>query len=214
MLLVLLSTSTILHADTGTILVLGDSLSAAYGMRTEQGWVQLLQAKLKDSYRVINASVSGETTDGGLRALPKLLETHSPDIVIIELGANDGLRGFPIPIIQKNLTDIILKSQQYTDKILLLGVRIPPNYGQAYTEAFHSIYQSLSTRHQTELVPFIMSGIATESSLMQADKLHPNAAAQPLMLKLVWQALGPLIPLHSWRSKTASHVALTNTAAP
>jgi len=203
-------TTTAYAEQESRILVLGDSLSAAYGMQVEEGWVNLLRTKLKDSYVVINASISGETSDGGLRALPRLLETHHPDIVIIELGGNDGLRGFPLQTIERNIQLIIQKTKTYTDKILLLGVRIPPNYGPSYTEAFHQIFQRVAATQNISSVPFIMKGIATKDDLMQADQLHPNAAAQNLILALVWQELEKLTQASSLSSNIVSHDVQTN----
>lgn len=182
------------HAkDTRNLLVLGDSLSAAYGIQIQEGWVYQLSLKLKDSYRVINASISGETTDGGLRSLPGLLEKYHPEIVIIELGANDGLRGFPIDVIEKNLRQLVTLSKAITDKVLLLGIHIPPNYGKAYTEAFHKLFEKIANEHSIARVPFFLDGVATDKSLMQDDGLHPNAKAQPIILDTVWPALEPLL---------------------
>lgn len=176
------------------LLVLGDSLSAAYGIQIKEGWVYQLALKLKDSYQVINASISGETTDGGLRSLPALLEKYHPEIIIIELGANDGLRGFPIPVIEKNLRALVTQSKATTDKVLLLGIHIPPNYGQAYTQAFHSLFEKIANEQSIALVPFFLDGVATKAEYMQDDGLHPNALAQPIILDTVWPALAPLLP--------------------
>ena len=183
-----------------TILILGDSLSAAYGIPIEQAWVALLEKTLEKQfsekqtkYQVHNASISGETTDGGLRALPKLLEKYKPSIVIIELGANDGLRGFPLPIIEQNLSKLTQLSQQTSAKVLLTGIHIPPNYGQRYAHAFHQIYIKLSEQYQTALVPFLLEGIATKPELMQDDRLHPKVNAQEVIMKLVWEQLEPML---------------------
>jgi len=180
----------------GTILVLGDSLSAGYGIRLEQGWVALLQGQLKSEgyeYRVVNASESGETTGGALARLPRALEQHRPAIVIVELGANDGLRGLPIQEVRANLQSIIGYSQRAGARILLIGMRIPPNYGPAYTKSFHDLYEELARQHQLPLVPFLLDGVALDESLMQADGLHPNAAGQSKLLAQVWPMLRPLL---------------------
>jgi len=179
-----------------TIVVLGDSLSASYGVPVEQGWVVLLQGRLKKEgyeYRVVNASASGETTGGALARLPRTLEKQRPDIVIVELGGNDGLRGLPIADVRKNFDSILRLSQQAGARILLVGMRIPPNYGPAYTQAFHGLYGELAARHKVPLVPFFLDGIALDDSLMQEDGLHPNARAQPRLLDEVWPMLKPLL---------------------
>jgi len=183
-----------------TILILGDSLSAAYGIPIEQSWVTLLTqtlekqfSKTNNNYQVRNASISGETTDGGLRSLPALLKKYQPEIVIIELGANDGLRGFPLKTIEQNLSTLIELAQANDAKVLLTGIHIPPNYGQRYATAFHNTYNTLSKRYHTALVPFLLEGIATQPSLMQADRLHPTAEAQESIKNLVWQQLAPLL---------------------
>lgn len=185
------------HAASGTILVLGDSLSAGYGVPTGQGWVTLLQQRLDETqpadWNVINASISGETTDGGLRRLPDLLERHQPDIVIIELGGNDGLRGFPPSVITDNLTQIIELSRQAGARVLLAGIQMPPNYGPRYTQAFAEIYPTLARSLSTSLVPFILAGIYDQPELMQGDAMHPNASAQPRLLDNVWPVLKPLL---------------------
>ena len=186
--------------DKHTILVLGDSLSAAYGIPIEQSWVSLLSKSLEKQfskgekrYRVQNASISGETTDGGLRSLPALLDKYHPYIVIIELGANDGLRGFPLKTIERNLSKLIELAQAKHAKVLLTGIHIPPNYGQRYATAFHKLYSTLAKRYDTALVPFLLEGIATKPSLMQEDRLHPRAEAQESIKHIVWQQLEPLL---------------------
>lgn len=175
---------TVLYAKT--ILILGDSLSAGYGMQPKQGWVHLLQNRLDQQYpkqhKVVNASVSGETTSGALARLPKLLNTHKPHIVVIELGGNDALRGQPPQMIQKNLSQLIQMSQQNKAKVLLLGMKIPPNYGTAYSKAFENNYKVLSQKHQVKLLPFFLDGVAGNNALMQKDLIHPNAKAQPQLL--------------------------------
>jgi acyl-CoA thioesterase-1 len=179
-----------------TILVLGDSLSAAYGIRVEQGWVALLQARLRAKgygHRVINASSSGETTGGALARLPRSLANHRPAIVIVELGGNDGLRGLPIGDIRRNLDSIIRSSHQAGAGILLLGMKIPPNYGSAYTQSFQALFDDLARQHRVPSVPFFLQGIATDDTLFQDDGIHPTAAAQPLLLDVVWPQLQPLL---------------------
>jgi acyl-CoA thioesterase-1 len=183
-------------AQPPTILVLGDSLSAAYGIRVEQGWVALLQARLRAKgygHRVINASSSGETTGGALSRLPRALATHRPTVVIVELGGNDGLRGLPVADVRRNLDSIIRSSQQAGAGILLLGMKIPPNYGAAYTQAFQALFDELAKQHRVPSVPFFLQGIATDDNLFLDDGIHPAAAAQPLLLDAVWPQLVPLL---------------------
>ncbi len=169
-----------------TIMILGDSLSAGYGLNPQQGWVALLQQRLNQQFpkqhQVVNASVSGETTSGALARLPKLLQTHKPDVVVIELGGNDGLRGQPPQMIQKNLAQLIQQSQKSQAKVVLLGMKIPPNYGAAYSQAFEKNHQTLSQQYKVKLHPFFMNGIAGNKNLMQKDLIHPNAVAQKILL--------------------------------
>jgi acyl-CoA thioesterase-1 len=184
------------RAEPPTVLVLGDSLSAAYGIRLEQGWVALLQDRLKSKgygHRVVNASSSGETTGGALARLPRALERHRPAVVVIELGGNDGLRGLPIADVRANFESLIRLSRDSGASVLLVGMRIPPNYGAAYTKAFHDLFGELATKHQLPLVPFFLDGIALDDSLMLEDGLHPNADAQPRLLEMVWTKLKPLL---------------------
>ena len=173
-------------ASAKTIMIVGDSLSAGYGLQPQQGWVQLLQKRLEQQYpkqhKVVNASVSGETTSGALARLPKLLQAHRPHVVVIELGGNDGLRGQPPQMIQKNLAQLIEKSQQAKAKVVVFGMKIPPNYGTAYSTAFESSYQTVSRQYRVKLLPFFMEGVAGNRSLMQNDQIHPNAKAQPALL--------------------------------
>jgi acyl-CoA thioesterase-1 len=179
---------------TPTILVFGDSLSAAYGIPREQGWVALLQQRLKDNnlpYEVANASVSGETTSGGLSRLANSLKQYQPSIVIIELGANDGLRGLPINQIKTNLQKMITACQQVNAKVLLLGMIIPPNYGPSYTREFKDAYAGLAKQYKTSLVPFFLDGVAGNPELIQEDGLHPTAQAQPQILDTIWKTLKP-----------------------
>ena len=180
-----------------TILVLGDSLSAAHGIAQNQGWVTLLAERMVQKtppWKVINASISGETTSGGLTRLPALLTTHKPQWVLIELGANDGLRGLPLKIIHQNLQRLIEMSQQSGARVILIGIMLPPNYGFAYTTPFTAMYQQLAVENRLPLVPFLLQDIATEPALMQADGLHPNATAQPVILDNVWRVAAPLWP--------------------
>jgi acyl-CoA thioesterase-1 len=182
---------------TGTILVVGDSISAAYGLDVTMGWVSLLQTQLNNSgykhYQVINASVSGNTTGDGVGRLPKLLKVHQPDIVIIELGGNDGLRGYPIKIMTRNLQKMIDRSLAAKAKVLLAGIEIPPNYGAQYTGLFRQGFQTIADTNSIVFLPFILEGVATDPTLMQNDGIHPVAAAQPKMLNNVWDFLQPLL---------------------
>jgi acyl-CoA thioesterase-1 len=184
------------HADP-TILVFGDSISAGYGLaRVEQGWVALLQARLKDQgygYQVVNASVSGETTAGGLARLPRALALHRPALVILELGGNDGLRALPVAQMRGNLSRMIDLSTAAGAKVLLLGMRMPPNYGPEYTEQFSRAYADLARDDKLPFVAFLLNGIALSPDLMQADGLHPNQSGQPKLLDNVWPALRPLL---------------------
>jgi acyl-CoA thioesterase I len=180
----------------GTVLVFGDSLSAGYGLAPDQGWASLLQPRLVSrgyGQRVVNASVSGETTSGGRSRLPRALTQHHPDIVILELGANDGLRGLPLATASANLGEMIDAIKASGARVLLVGVELPPNYGPAYTGAFRRMYADLAREHRVALVPFLMEGVALDGRLMQADGLHPNAAGQPRLLDTVWKALQPLL---------------------
>lgn len=175
-----------------TILVFGDSLSAAYGIPRESGWVSLLEKKLaqeKPQYGVANASISGETTSGGLRRIGPLLHEHSPAIVILELGANDGLRGLPVVQMQQNLSDIIQQCRQAKAQVILVGMRIPPNYGIAYAKEFSEVFSTLAKQLKVELVPFLLKGVAGRPELNQPDGLHPLPQAQPQLLDQVWPKL-------------------------
>lgn len=178
------------------IVVLGDSLSAAYGIPLDQGWVNLLQRRIDRSelpHRVVNASVSGDTVVGGLARLPELLEAHEPDLVIIELGGNDGLRGFSPSQTADVLGRIITQARGRGADILLTGVRLPPNYGTAYTKRFQRMYRDVAERYEVALVPRLLEGVAERPELMQPDGIHPVAAAQPRLLENVWAVLGPLL---------------------
>jgi len=183
-------------ASPGTILVFGDSLSAAFGIRPEQGWVALLAQRLKDQgygYGVVNASVSGETTAGGRERLPRALELHRPQVVILELGANDGLRGLPLDVARDNLAAMVQLAQAAGARVLLVGLLLPPNYGERYTRQLAQLYPELAGRLRVPLVPFLLQRVALDPALMQADGVHPNAAAQPTLLETVWSQLKPLI---------------------
>ncbi|MDN3557038.1 arylesterase [Halomonas maura] len=180
-------------AERPRVLVMGDSLSAAYGIEREAGWVSLLAQRLEGKAEVINASISGETSGGGAARLPELLRQHAPQIVLLELGGNDGLRGLPPGQLRTNLAGMIEASQAAGAEVLLLGIDIPPNYGPAYRDAFTAVFHRLAERHGVPLVPFLLQGVALEEALMQADGLHPTAEAQPVMLDNVWPALAPLL---------------------
>jgi len=183
-------------ATQPVILVLGDSLSAGYGIDRQLGWVQLLQNRLQQSgyaYQVVNASISGDTTDSGLSRLPYALNQHKPAIVIIELGGNDGLRGLSIGELQTNLTQLIKLARQAKAQVLLIRERIPPNLGPAYTAKFSQLFEMIARQQQVPMVPFFLKGVADDPSLMQADGIHPNAKGQPRMLENVWPVLEPLL---------------------
>lgn len=182
-------------AEAPRILVLGDSLSAAYGIEVRQGWVSLLEQRLAGKYPhvVINASVSGETTGGGLARLPALLQQHQPSVVIVELGGNDGLRGYPLNVMQQQMTEIIEKSRAAGATVVLVGMQIPPNYGPRYTNRFRDIYKELAEKFGLPLVQFLLEGVATEAALMQRDGIHPTAEAQEKILDNVWLVLQPLL---------------------
>jgi acyl-CoA thioesterase I len=196
--LIVLAVATIsARAETPVILVFGDSISAGYGLtRVEQGWVALLQTRLKDQeygYQVINASVSGETTAGGLARLPRALSLHRPQILILELGGNDGLRALPIAQMRTNLAKMIDLATAAGAKVLLLGMRMPPNYGPEFTEQFRLCYSDLARDKKLPLVPFLLQNIALSAALMQADGIHPNENGQPQLLDNVWPSLQPLL---------------------
>lgn len=179
-----------------SILVFGDSLSAAYGIPQQQGWAALLQKKLMQQnlhYQVVNASISGETTSGGLNRLDAALKQTQPAIVILELGANDGLRGLPISQIHANLNDMIQKSKKSGAKVLMLGMKIPPNYGAKYTASFSDTYHKLSLHHKVPLVPFMLENVAAKPQFIQSDGLHPNTLGQPIVLNNIWPQLEALI---------------------
>lgn len=180
-------------ANQNTLLVVGDSLSAAYGVPSDKAWVQLLQERLDrnglSQWQVVNASISGETTDGGARRLPGLLAENNPDVVVIELGGNDGLRGFPPKVIESNLAEMITLVQDAGAEAILVGMQIPPNYGQRYTEMFADIFPKLSDRYNAALVPFFLQGVYDQDGMMQDDGIHPTEAAQPKLLENVWPVI-------------------------
>lgn len=182
--------------DEPVILVVGDSLSAAYNMDLDASWPRLLERRLRDqgdAYTVVNASITGDTTQGGLTRLPRLLDRHAPEWVIIELGGNDGLRGLSLDVTRSNLEAMVQRSQAAGARVLLTGIMLPPNYGQSYTEQFQALYAELAATHDTLLVPFFMEGVALVDGMMQDDGIHPNAQAQPVLLDNVWAVLGPAL---------------------
>lgn len=179
-------------AKNPKILIYGDSLSAAYGISQQQGWPTLLQKKLivkHYQYDVINTSISGETTSGGLSRLTAVLDEFKPNIIILELGANDGLRGLPLKEMTQNLSAMITLSKKYKAKVLLVGMRIPPNYGPKYTASFSQTYKQLSQQHKISLVPFMLESVAAKPALIQEDGLHPNTLGQPFILENIWSKL-------------------------
>jgi acyl-CoA thioesterase-1 len=191
-----LAASASAYSAPKTVLVLGDSLSAEYGIARGSGWVALLQQKLKQQKidaRIVNASISGETTSGGRTRLPALLQQHKPNLVVLELGANDGLRGLPVNAAEDNLRTMIALAQKNRAKVLLVGMRMPPNYGRAYTERFAGMYKELSTELKVPLVPFMLDGVAQETANFQADRMHPLATAHPIILNNIWPQFAPLI---------------------
>jgi acyl-CoA thioesterase-1 len=183
-------------AEARIILIVGDSLSAAYGIPVEQGWVSLLQERLDSRdypYRIINASISGDTTANARARLPQALASHEPAVVLLELGGNDGLRGLSLTEMKSNLGAMISSVQETGALLLLVGVQLPPNYGPRYTERFQAVYRELAAEHELALLPSLVDGIGTEQNLMQSDGIHPNASAQPLIRDRVWKVLVPLL---------------------
>ena len=182
--------------ERAKILVLGDSLSAGFGMDLSASWTTLLQLKLDDlgyGYKVVNASISGDTTSSGLRRLPRALRVHQPEIVIIELGGNDGLRATPIPVVRDNLVQLIETSQAAGATVVVAGIQMPPNYGVGYTDEFTALFFDAAAETDSALIPFFMKNIALNPAMMQMDNIHPNAQAQPLLLDNTWDVLGPLL---------------------
>ena len=183
-------------AAAPVILVFGDSISAAFGIRAEQGWVSLLEQRLKTQgygYRVVNASVSGETTAGGLARLPRALKVQRPAVVVLELGGNDGLRALPVTQMRSNLMRMVTLSEASGAKVLLVGMRMPPNYGVRYTEQFHRTYDEVARYFKIPMVPFLLNDVALNADLMQADGIHPNVAGQPKLLDNIWPELQKLL---------------------
>jgi acyl-CoA thioesterase-1 len=179
-----------------TLVVMGDSLAAAYGIPADRGWVHLLDQKMKAAslpWRVVNASISGETTAGGAARIEATLASHAPDLVAIELGANDALRGLPLDQAAANLSRMIDASQRAGARVLLIGIRIPPNYGPDYAEALQQMYRDLAAKHGTPLLPFLLEPLGVERDAFQADNLHPTAEAQPRLMAHVWTALEPML---------------------
>ncbi|MEC4721836.1 arylesterase [Noviherbaspirillum sp. CPCC 100848] len=184
------------HSAPKTLLVLGDSLSAEYGLARGSGWVALLEKKIRQEKIdavIVNASISGETTSGGKARLPALLNQHRPDVVVIELGGNDGLRGLPVKAAMSNLNDMVKAAQTAKAKVLLVGMQIPPNYGQDYARQFSRMYGTIAKEANIGLVPFLLEGVAERPELFQADRIHPQAEAQPIMLDNMWPHLKPLL---------------------
>jgi acyl-CoA thioesterase-1 len=180
----------------GTILIYGDSLSAAYGLSQDAGWPTLLQARLKQKamdYTVLNASISGETTSGGAARIAQTLKAHQPTVIIVALGANDGLRGLALGQMRANLAKIVRASQKAKSRVLLVGMRLPPNYGETYTRPFAQVYVDLAREYKTALAPFMLEGMAEQRELFQSDNMHPTAQAQPIILDNIWTALAPLL---------------------
>jgi len=177
-------------------MVFGDSLSAAYGLDEEQGWAYLLQDRLSDSgdeREVINLSVSGETTGGGWARLPDALEVYRPSILVLELGANDGLRGLSVKRMQRNLTNMVSAAQDSGAQVLMLGMRLPPSYGKRYVQAFEAVFPRVAAEQNVALMPFFLESIALRDELFQDDRLHPTAPAQPILLDEVWRFLEPML---------------------
>ncbi len=188
--------ATCAYSASKTVLVLGDSLSAEYGIIRGAGWVSLLEKRLtseKIDASIVNASISGETTSGGKARLRTLLEQHRPAVVVIELGGNDALRGLPLAAAETNLRAMISESQKSKAKVLLVGMQVPPNYGREYSEKFFALYAKLAREAKTPLVPFLLEGVANQPQLFQSDRIHPLAEAQPIMLNNIWQHLKPLL---------------------
>ena len=194
--LILLPLVAISSHAASTILVYGDSLSAAYGLSTQQGWVSLMDQRLKTErlpYRGVNASISGETTAGGLSRLKQTIAAQKPQVIILALGANDGLRGLPIETMQRNLSNMLELANENNIKVLLVGMRIPPNYGPQYTQAFHQTFIDLARQFKVKLVPFLLENVAGKPALNQDDGIHPTAEAQPIILDTVWKTLQTML---------------------
>jgi acyl-CoA thioesterase-1 len=188
--------STSADSEPKTVLVIGDSLSAEYGLQRDAGWVALLAKRLKAKkagYQIQNSSISGDTTSGGVTRLPEALARFAPGIVIIELGSNDALRGLDLAMTEANLSTMVELAQQAGSRVLLVGMQIPPNYGRRYADQFRDLFGKVAERHGTSLVPFLLEGVATDKAMFQADGIHPNEQAQPALLENVWAALRPIL---------------------
>lgn len=197
--IVLLLAATVAHSAPKTVLVLGDSLSAEYGLPRGAGWVALMENRVQRDRldgRIVNASISGETTSGGRTRLPALLSQYDPALVIIELGANDGLRGLPVPAAEANLRAMVSMAQAAKARVVLVGMRMPPNYGPAYTTRFFGMYKHVASDMHTALVPFMLEGVAQTPAMFQADRLHPVAAAHPTILANIYPVVRPLLKGH------------------
>lgn len=193
--------------DSRVLLVMGDSLSAAHGLRSEEGWVHLLDRRLQDSdagWSVVNASISGETTAGGANRIFTEIARHRPAAIVIELGANDGLRGLPLDLARKNLQRMIDAAKNVDAEVLLVGMQMPPNYGADYTRMFQTMYRELAERNGVALLPFLLEPIASDREAFLADNLHPSAAAQPMLMEHVWLALQPLLAEDPATAETAT----------
>jgi acyl-CoA thioesterase-1 len=196
LLALLILSATVRSADPPVILVMGDSLSSAHGLTASQGWVSLLEERLEAHghvYRVVNASITGDTTRGGLARLPKALDRHKPSLIIIELGGNDGLRGIQPRQMQKNITEMVELSRRHGSQVLLVGVRLPANYGEAFTQRFEAVYRKVAENTGVALLPFLLKDVAEHPSLFQSDGIHPSSEAQEIILDNVWTALVPLL---------------------
>lgn len=183
-------------AQAGTVLVVGDSISAGYGMPTSKVWVKLLEARLVQkgyAHPVVNASVSGDTSAGGLSRLPSLLRQHRPAIVVLELGGNDGLRGMPVKVTRQNLTQMVRMAKRSGAQVLLLGIDVPPNYGPKYAKEFRDVYPGVARNTGAKLLPAFLAAVGTDPDLMQADGIHPNSLAQPLLVDALWPVLEPML---------------------
>ncbi|MET0029211.1 MAG: arylesterase [Candidatus Thiodiazotropha sp.] len=204
--------------ESARVLVVGDSLSAGYGVTRGARWVDLLERQLNDhcdAFQVINASISGDTSGGGLSRLPKLLEQHRPDLVIIELGGNDGLRGISLAELRGNLQGMVQLAKQAGARVLLLGMRLPANYGHDFVQAFHQVYFDVADAESVPMLPFFLQGVALNPELMQADGIHPNDKAQPIMKDHVWAELKPIIEKSARFSASCSSTSvLSRQTAP
>ncbi len=182
--------------EAPVILIFGDSLSTGYGFDRDAAWPSLLEERLEEAalpHRVVNASRSGETTTGATRRFPDALDQHRPEVAVIQLGGNDGLRGLPVTAMRDNLATLVERAQEAGAAVLLVGIRLPPNYGPAYLEQFEAVYPEIASDYDTALVPFLLDGVWDRPGMLQEDRIHPTAEAQPLMLEIVWEALAPLL---------------------